>query len=316
MKAGFMRRCDMSMGEDDMMNGLLAKWLAASDEAILADGAMGTILFSMGLEQGSAPEHWNFDHPDRVGRVHEAYIAAGSRIILTNSFGGNRFRLALDGLGDRVREVNRAAAEIARRAAGAAGRAVVVAGSMGPTGGLFEPLGKMEYLEAVAAFEEQAWGLLEGGVDVFWIETMSDLREVRAALEGARRASHDLPATATMTFDTAGHTMMGLSPEEAVRALLEIDLLAVGANCGNGVEEILGVIEKMHAVDPDIPLIAKANAGIPTMEKGQPVYKATLDDMAEYALAVRDLGARIIGACCGSTAEHVRAMGKALKLAA
>ncbi len=298
------------------MAALLQEWLTKSKEPILADGAMGTMLFSMGLEQGSAPEHWNFDHPDRVRKVHERYIAAGSRIILTNSFGGNRYRLDLDGLSDRAFEANRAAAQIARSAADGAGRAVVVAGSMGPTGGLFQPLGELRYAEAVEAFREQASGLAEGGVDVFWIETMSDLQEVRAAVEGARQAREDMPVTATMTFDTAGHTMMGVSPEVAMRSLLELGLLAVGANCGNGVEEIQDVIEKMHAVDRSFPLIAKANAGIPTLEQGRPVYKATPDSMAKYALAVRAGGARIIGGCCGSTADHLRAMAQALKVAA
>jgi 5-methyltetrahydrofolate--homocysteine methyltransferase len=187
---------------------------------------------------------------------------------------------------------------------------------MGPTGGLFEPLGELRFEQAVAAFAEQARGLAEGGVDVFWIETMSDLQEVRAAVEGARQAREDLPVTATMTFDTAGHTMMGVSPEKAMRSLLEMDLLAAGANCGNGVEEIQDVIEKMHAVAPNFPLIAKANAGVPTLEHGRPVYKATPGSMAEYALVVRAGGARIIGGCCGSTADHVRAMAEALKVAA
>jgi 5-methyltetrahydrofolate--homocysteine methyltransferase len=272
------------------------------------------MLFSMGLEQGSAPENWNFHHPDRVRRVHERYIASGSQIILTNSFGGNRYRLDLDGLGDRAREVNRAAAQIARAAADAAPREVLVAGSMGPSGGLFEPLGDLSYAEAVDAFEEQARGLAEGGVDILWIETMSDLQEVKAAYEGARRASEALATTATMTFDTAGHTMMGVSPERAVEALSEMDLTAVGGNCGNGVEEIQSVIGKMHSTKPEVALIAKANAGIPTLEKGVPVYKATPEAMADYARVVYAGGARIIGGCCGSTSSHVKAMAEALGL--
>lgn len=296
------------------MTTRLSEWLGESDGPILADGAMGTMLFSMGLEQGSAPEHWNFDHPERVRRVHERYIASGSRIILTNSFGGNRYRLDLDGLGERAREVNRAAAEIAREAADGAGREILVAGSMGPSGGLFEPLGELTFDDAVKAFAEQARGLAEGGVDIFWIETMSDLQEVKAAYEGARRASGELAITATMTFDTAGHTMMGVSPENAVEALSQMDLVAVGGNCGNGVEEIQTVIDKMHSRAPGLPLIAKANAGIPTLEKGVPVYKATPEAMADYARVVHASGARIIGGCCGSKSAHVKAMADALGL--
>ncbi len=290
----------------------LLESLLASYEYLLADGAMGTTLMAMGLEQGAPPEGWNLSYPERVRAVHRGYIEVGSQIILTNSFGGNRFRLGLHGLQDRVAELNRAAAELARVEADAAPHPVVVAGSMGPSGELLEPLGTLTFEEARDGFAEQAAALTEGGVDVLWIETMSDLQEVRAAVEGARSAS-DLPVVTTMTFDTRGHTMMGVSPVQALEALRELQVLALGANCGTGPDEIEPVIEAMHAADPNVVLVAKPNAGIPELVKGELVYSGTPEVMARYAVRVRGLGARIIGACCGSTPEHLRAMAEALE---
>jgi 5-methyltetrahydrofolate--homocysteine methyltransferase len=279
----------------------------------LLDGAMGTMLMSMGLEQGHPPEDWNVSYPDRVLAVHEGYIAAGSRLILTNTFGGTRFRLKLHKLDDRVAELNRAAAKLARRAADNAPHLVVVAGSMGPTGELLEPMGTMTYEQAFDAFAEQAAALAEGGVDVLWVETMSDLDELRAAVQGARSVS-DLPIAASMTFDTNGHTMMGVSPVQAVRALSELDLVALGANCGNGPAEIEGVIGAMVRENPDLPLIAKSNAGIPRLVGGSElIYDGTPMVMAGYAHRVREMGARLIGGCCGSTPDHLRAMSAVLK---
>ena len=287
--------------------------LIASGEPILLDGAMGTMLMDAGLEQGYAPEAWNVEHPDRVREVHRAYIQAGSNVILTNSFGGTRFRLKLHNFQDRVAELNRAAAENARAEADAAGRPVLVAGSMGPTGELLEPMGAMTFEEAKAAFAEQAAALAEGGVDMLWIETMSDLNEVKAAIEGAQSVS-DLPLVATMTFDTHGHTMMGVKPEQAVEFLKDYDLTAIGANCGNGPGEIEAVVTAMRTVAPNVPLIAKANAGIPHWEGLELRYDGTPEVMADYAARVRDLGANLIGGCCGNTPTHIRAMAQALEL--
>jgi methionine synthase I (cobalamin-dependent) len=285
--------------------------LLVSQPFVLADGAMGTMLMNAGLEHGDPPEEWNVRHPDRVRAVHAGYIDAGSQIVLTNSFGGTRYRLGLHGLQDRVAELNRAAGEVARSAADAAASAVIVAGSMGPTGELIEPLGTLTVDDARAAFAEQAAALTAGGVDVLWIETMSDLREVQAAVEGVRSAT-DLPFVTTMTFDTRGYTMMGVSPAQALEALREHRPVALGGNCGNGPAEIEGVIQTMHDLDPDVVLVAKSNAGIPELVDGDIVYSGTPQVMADYARRVRALGARIIGACCGSTPEHVRAMAQAL----
>jgi methionine synthase I (cobalamin-dependent) len=280
---------------------------------ILADGGMGTMLMELGLQPGASPELWNVEHPDRVQQVHRGYLQAGSRIILTNTFGCNRLRLGLHNLQDRVVELNRAAARLARQEVETAKRRALVAGDIGPSGGILAPLGELEPAQAVEAFAEQARGLIEGGVDVIWIETLSSLEEMRAAVDGARRASKDVPIVATMTFDTRGRTMMGVTPEQAVQELSTWGLAAVGANCGNGPDEILTVIQKMRAAALQATLVAKANAGVPKLEKGRAVYGAGPDDMAAYATAVADAGARIIGACCGSTPQHLEAMARALK---
>ncbi len=285
--------------------------LLASSAYLLADGAMGTMLMDAGLEHGDAPETWNAAHPERVQAVHRSYIQAGAQVILTNTFGGSRFRLGWRGLQDRVGELNRAAAELARTAAAAAPATVAVAGSIGPSGEFFEPMGSLTFEGARDAFAEQAAALAEGGVDVLWIETMSDLQELQAAVAGARAVS-DLPIVTTMTFDTHGRTMMGVTPLQALEAMRELGAVAMGGNCGNGPAEIEGVIEAMRAADPGAVLVAKSNAGIPQDVDGVVTYSGTPQVMARHALRVRGLGARIIGACCGSTPEHIRAMAEAL----
>lgn len=286
--------------------------LLETDSPIVADGGMGTMLFAMGLVRGASPELWNVEQADKVRSIHRQYIGAGAQIILTNSFGGNFYRLESHGLGERVAELNRAAAELACAEADVANRAVVVGGSIGPTGQMMAPLGTLAFEDAVGAFETQARALVAGGVDVLWIETMSDLEEVRAAVEGCRKAAPETPLVSTMTFDTKGRTMMGVTPEKALAALGDFGVMALGGNCGNGPDEIAGVIEKMHGANPDVMLIAKANAGLPHMEDGVTVYDATPEDMAEYAAHVHGLGARIVGACCGSTPDHIRAIAGAL----
>lgn len=281
-------------------------------EAIVLDGAMGTVLFAAGLQSGAPPEAWNVLHPDRIRAVHRGYIRAGSDIILTNSFGGTRYRLKLHNLQDRAYELNRAAAQNARAEADAAGRPVLVAGSMGPTGELLAPMGSMTFDDARAAFAEQARGLAAGGADLLWVETMSDLEEARAAVEGARSVS-DLPIAATMSFDTNGRTMMGVTPAQAVRTMKAWGLVAVGANCGNGIEEIEGVIHAMHREAPEVRLIAKANAGMPQWRHNELIYDATPPVMGRYARRVHALGACFIGGCCGNGPDHIVAIAEALR---
>lgn len=285
--------------------------MLSEESYLVLDGAMGTMLISAGLEPGACPELLNVEHPDKVRAVHRAYIQAGSRILLTNTFGGSRFRLKQHNLEQRAAELNRAAAINLKAEADASGQEILVAGSMGPTGELMEPLGKLTYESAKDAFAEQAAALAEGGVDLFWIETMSDINEVRAAIEGARSVS-DLPIAATMTFDAHGRTMMGITPQKAVETLRGLDILVVGANCGTGPAEFETIIQRMKTVAPEAILVAKANAGLPKMMGTELVYDGTPEVMANYAVQMRDLGARLIGACCGSTPAHIHAMVEAL----
>jgi 5-methyltetrahydrofolate--homocysteine methyltransferase len=286
--------------------------LLAEGGPILADGAMGTTLFANGLQFGDPPEVWNLTHPDVIRRIQRGYLEAGSRIILTNTFGGNRLRLGLHGLSERVDELNRTAAILARAEVDAAGGQALVAGDIGPSGEIVQPLGTLDYDIAVDVFREQAASLVAGGVDLIWIETMSDLNEMKAAIEGVRKVSPGIALVATMTFDTRGHTMMGVSPEQAVEALVAWGADAVGGNCGNGPDELLPVIARMRARDPDAILVAKSNAGMPELVDMRAVYRADPASMAAYGLQLRDAGARIVGACCGSSPDHLRAMHDAL----
>jgi 5-methyltetrahydrofolate--homocysteine methyltransferase len=285
--------------------------LLKSGNPILLDGAMGTMLFEAGLETGDPPEEWNIKKPDEIRKVYRAYIEAGSQIILTNSFGGTSIRLALHKLEDQVAAFNKAAANIARQEADQAGREIFVAGSIGPSGQIMEPVGTLSFQEAANAFKEQAASLQEGGVDLFWIETMSDLEEVKAAVAGIREVS-DLPIAVSMSFDTHGHTMMGVAPEQAVEELGKLDLIAYGANCGTGSDELIEVIQKMQQADPEAILIAKANAGIPQVHGSEVIYNGSPEVMAEYAQEVFQAGASMIGGCCGNKPDHVAAMAEAL----
>jgi len=289
--------------------------LLAERGTLLIDGAMGTELFARGLGSGDPPEMWNVDHPDRVTAVHADYINAGSDIVLTNSFGGTGFRLKLHKLDDRCIELNRAAAQVARAAADAhlaeTGRRVLVAGSMGPTGELLEPMGSMTPATCADAFREQAIGLDEGGAELLWIETMSHLDEIAAAVEGARSVS-DLPVCATLSFDTAGRTMMGVSGEDAVNRLVELGVDAIGANCGNNLADTEAALHEMRAANPDVLLISKANAGMPEWHGTELHYSGEPEVMAAHAVRQREAGIQIIGACCGSSPKHLAMMRQVL----
>ncbi|WP_118136236.1 betaine--homocysteine S-methyltransferase [Oceanicella sp. SM1341] len=294
------------------MSNLLGELLATRDW-LMADGATGTNLFNAGLPTGEAPELWNFDAPDRIRDLYRGSVEAGSDIILTNSFGGTANRLKLHGLEARVQEVNARAAELAREVVDGAGRPVVVAGSMGPTGELLEPLGPLSFEAAVAAFEAQARGLLAGGVDVLWAETMSSEEEMRAAAQAA--ANLGAPFCGTMSFDTAGRTMMGITPPAlaGLAAGLPALPLAFGANCGVGASDLLRTVLGITAAAPGAVVVAKGNAGIPRYVDGHIHYDGTPELMADYAVLARDCGARIIGGCCGTTPAHLAAMRAALE---
>lgn len=274
---------------------------------LLADGATGTNLFAMGLQSGDAPELWNLDHPERVLSLNRAFVDAGADLVLTNSFGGNRCRLKLHNAAGRAAAINHAAADIARRAVGEAD--CVVAGSMGPTGELLAPLGALGVDEAVAAFTEQAEALAAGGADLLWIETLSSIEELSAALTAA--AATGLPVACTLSFDTNGSTMMGVTPgglAEFCRNLRPRPA-AFGTNCGVGPAEVVAAILSITAdAGGNDKLIAKANCGIPEFRDGAIRYSGTPDIMADYACLARDAGAAIIGGCCGTTPGHIAKM--------
>ena len=285
--------------------------LLSERDWLLADGATGTTLFNMGLQSGDAPELWNVDHPDRIEALYRGAVDAGSDIFLTNTFGGTAARLKLHDAQDRVHELNRAGAEIGRKVADSAGRPVIVAGSMGPTGEIMAPMGPLTHERAVEMFRDQAEGLKAGGVDVLWVETISAPEELKAAAEAARLT--DMPWCVTMSFDTAGRTMMGTTSEAMSRLIGRLDHkpLAYGANCGVGSSDLLRTV--MGFDDAVAPLIAKGNAGIPKYVEGHIHYNGTPELMARYACMARDAGATIIGGCCGTTPEHLAAMRAALE---
>lgn len=272
---------------------------------IVADGATGTMLQQAGLPAGTPPEGWLLDNSEAVLGIHQAYIEAGARLILTCTFGATRPRLEQHNLDGDLCEINRRAVEIAREAAG---DEVFVAGDIGPLGRFLEPLGDLAYGEAVDIFAEQAAVLVEAGVDVVYIETMAALEEVRAAVEGSLQVAGNTPVTATLSFDAHGRTNMGVRPEEAAATLLQLGVEAFGANCGATLDMTLDAIKTMHRVAPDTPLIVKPNAGKPRLDGDDVVYDATPQEMARYAQQFVNLGAVVVGGCCGSTPEHIAAI--------
>jgi len=277
---------------------------------LIADGAMGTLLQAAGLPPGAPGERWVLERPDAIADVHRAYLAAGSELILTCTFGGTRSRLERAGLAGKVKETNRRAAELAREAI--VGRAYV-AGDIGPLGELLVPLGKRTYEEAVALFAEQAAGLAQGGVDLLYVETMSSLEEARAAVEAVRQVAPALPLTVTFSFETRGRTSMGLRPQQAAEMMRELGVDATGANCGATLQMTEEALQEMAKAVPGVPLIAKPNAGLPRMVKGEVAYDATPQIMAAAAQRLVSLGARIVGGCCGSTPEHIEAIAGAVR---
>ncbi len=286
------------------------EWLARPR---VYDGAKGTMLQPhlepAGRTASDATEWLNLLAPDAVRDVHARYVVAGAEAVQTNTFQGNRFALELHGLADRVRDVNRLGAHIAAEAA--AGQALV-AGSIGPSGRLLAT-GDVERAALVDAFAEQAGALAEGGADFLHIETMFDLDEALAAVEGARAAT-ELPIVLTFSFDRGNEakgyrTLMGVSPAQAAEAVTEFDLLGIGANCGRGLEGYEGVLAGFGA---GMPLVAKLNAGLPRVEDGRTVFDVAPAAMASYATRAVELGARLIGACCGSTPAHIAAIAAAV----
>jgi methionine synthase I (cobalamin-dependent) len=286
--------------------------LIAEGRPLLADGATGTNLIEAGLVSGECAELWNETHPDRIRALHKSFVDAGADIILTNSFGANRRRLGLRGLGARAKALSELAAQNARAVADRAGRPIVVAGSVGPTGEMLAPLGPLGEDEATEIFVEQIEGLRNGGADIVWIETMSASEEARAAARAAIAVG--APYTATASFDTAGRTMMGLEPAAFAHAFADLapPPFAIGANCGVGAADLVLSVLAMTEARPDAIVIAKANAGLPQWHEGHVHYSGSPELMGRYAALAIDAGARIVGGCCGTTPAHTAAMRLAL----
>lgn len=285
--------------------------LLGADRPVLLDGGMGTLLQDSGLEDGAPGELWNLENPAAVRAAHAAYAEAGARLLTTNTFGGTRPRLDMHGLGDRLGEVNRTAAQIARSVAAEHG--LLVAGDLGPTGELLAPLGTMTPEEAQALFAEQLTALVEGGIDLVLVETLSDLGEADAALAAAREVAPDLPVVVTMSFDTNVRTMMGVRPGDAVTHLAAAGADAVGANCGRGPAEMEIIAAQLVEARPDgLLLVAQSNAGLPQVVGDHFEYDATPGDLAVHASRLAGLGIDLVGGCCGSTPTHIAAIRDAL----
>jgi len=276
---------------------------------IVADGATGSMMMAAGLPGGVPPEQWNLTAPEKVVALHQAYLQAGSELVLTNTFGGSPVKLEVSGLADQTAEINRKAARLARRAAG---EDRYVGGDIGPTGKLMQPFGPLAYETAVEAFARQAAALAKGDADVIWIETMSDLNEAKAAVEGAMKATR-LPVVVTMSFDHHRRTQMGVKPAQAARVFWDMGAAAVGANCGKALEDMVAIIQEMRQAAPEAVLVAKPNAGLPRLENMQTVYDTTPQEMADFARRFIDMGVKVVGGCCGSTPEHVAAIVRAVR---
>jgi len=284
-----------------------------SSEWLLTDGATGTNLFDMGLMSGDAPELWNEEYPEKITKLHKDAVDAGSDIFLTNSFGSNALRLKLHNCGNRAFDLSKISAEIARDVADKYNREVFVAGSVGPTGEIMQPIGELSHELAVEVFHEQAQGLKDGGADLLWLETISAPEEFKAAAEAFSYI--ELPWVGTMSFDTAGRTMMGTSPTAMVDLISSIPNkpMAFGANCGTGAPDLLRTVQDFAETSPNSILIAKGNAGIPKYVDGHILYDGTPELMAKYAVMARNSGATIIGGCCGTKSEHLLSMRSALE---
>ena len=300
------------MTQDDGARPTILERLARGD-TLISDGATGTYLQQRGLEPGGCPEEFNAIRPDVVRGMAREYFAAGADMVLTNSFGGSRFMLGKYGFERRAEEFNRLAAEHARSQAPPGG---FVVGSVGPTGEFLEPLGELSEYEMLDAFDEQIAALVSGGVDAVVVETMTALEEARLAVQAARRHPA-LTVMATMTFDKGPRgffTMMGVTPERAVRELQDAGAHIVGANCGNGIEVMLELARELRLAADGAPLLVHSNAGIPAVRRGEIVYPESPEYMAErFKTLVDEVGVNIVGGCCGTRPGHIHALAAALR---
>ena len=293
------------------MNNLLQR--LAQGRILISDGAMGTFLHAKGLSAGECPESWCISHPDVVKGIAEAYIAAGSDIVETNSFGGTAFKLKHFGMTDKVKEFNRASAVLAKQAMGDKG---YVAASVGPTGQILQDEGgDAEPAQLYEAFKDQVVALAEGGADAIYVETMSSLQEAIQAIRAAKENT-SLPVICTFTFEAGAkgfRTMMGLKPDRAAREAVAAGADVIGANCGNGIANMIEITRQMHAATPNTPILIHANAGVPVVEDGKTVFKETPDYMASRVKELIEAGVNIVGGCCGTTPAHIAAMAKTVR---
>lgn len=279
------------------------------EEVIICDGAMGTLLYSLGVPMGSPVEYANLAQPDLVESIHRRYISAGAEIIETNTFGANRLKLEKHGLGNMVREINLKGVEIAKKAS--EGK-IFVAGSIGPLDKLLEPFGKISIDETEEVFREQAKYLVEGGVDLIILETFHSLLELKTALLAIREVAPSLPIIAQMSFSQEGRTSMGVEPRSLAVVMEGLGVDVVGANCGTGPQGILDVLDEM-AKHTKLHLSAQPNAGFPTYHEGRTLFPSTPEYFEKFAEEAWKRRVKVIGGCCGTTPEHIKAISKVAK---
>ena len=282
-----------------------------SKEIILADGAMGTMLHGRGIGFDKCFDELNLTNPTAVAGIHRAYIEAGAQLVITNTFGANRFKLAKHGLDDHVAEINTAGVDLARRVVSASFKEVLVAGDIGPLGVRIAPFGRVQPEQARAAFAEQIKALAEAGADLIVIETFSDLYEIREAIRAAKE-SCTLPVVASVTFTRDDRTVLGDDPAKVARALRDEGVDVIGVNCSGGPTQLSRILKQMTQAVPGGKFWVKPNAGWPEQVGGRIMYPADPEYFGEYALSFRELGACIVGGCCGTTPQHIAAMRKAL----
>ena len=282
-----------------------------AEGVVVCDGAMGTMLYARGVFLNRCFDELNLSNPGLVRAVHEEYADAGAEVLESNTFGAQRFKLAPHGLETQVRKINREGVRVAREAA--QGRSALVAGSIGPVGKPLEPIGNIAVRDAVAAYKEQVEGLLEGGIDLFLLETMPSLDQVRAALDAVRSQS-ELPVVACLTFGDEGTTVYGETPEDVVRRLEEWGVAVAGANCSQGPQPMLETIQRMASVAHTAKLAAMPNAGAPAFVEGRYVYLCTPEYMASYARRFLAAGVRFVGGCCGTTPAHIKNLVRSVRM--
>jgi len=282
------------------------------NKPLLSDGAMGTMLHQRGVGFDTCFDELNLANPSLVGEIHRAYIDAGSNIIQTNTFGSNPYKLSKHGLEDKVEEINIAGVELARRVIMGSFKEVFIAGDIGPLGVRMAPFGRVQPEQARKAFRDQAAALVKGGVDLFIIETMTDLYEIREAIAAVKEVAPDLPIIASMTFTRDDRTLLGDSPEKVAKTIRHCGAEIAGVNCSGGPEQILRILKSMHHAEPQAYFSVMPNAGWPEQVGGRIFYPAAPEYFGDYALMFWQAGANIIGGCCGTTPQHIQSMRKAI----